>query len=227
MQWPVFTLSETEAVTETEPPHFKIAIGGSAKMIRKEAAVKATVPTMPGLVMNVKMSKNRNCGGAFRIMTETKGSTVSILVPGEEPLQLREATEQRFYHLLDWFAAVEMHAWRRIDCYFSNLKPKSIFIVTGQTLSMEYSISHKEYGSTASEVIVETSTEIPPIVDASILASYGCKRVVASTGFEEVYRKDLNNSRQYSIVLQIHTSTRIQRFQMKKPLRARVESCYK
>ena len=32
---------------------------------------------------------------------------MSILVPGQDPLEYRAATEQRFYDL-DWFAAVEM-----------------------------------------------------------------------------------------------------------------------
>jgi hypothetical protein len=161
-------------------------------------------------------------------MTEMRGSSVSVLVPGEDQLQHLEATEQRFYDLVDWFAAVEMHAWRKVDCYFSSLKPKSIFLVVGQTLATGYSICHKEYGSTACEVYLEADTELPSIVNASMLVNYGCQKAVASTGFEVVRQKiSSNNQKHFSIVLDVHVSMRIQRFELKKNLRERVESCYR
>lgn len=45
MQWPTFTLPEAQVVTEIEPSHFKIAIGGCAKMTRQEVSAGVGPPT--------------------------------------------------------------------------------------------------------------------------------------------------------------------------------------
>jgi hypothetical protein len=130
---------------------------------------------------------------------------------------------------LDWFAAVELHAWRKVDCYYSdlNLKPKTIFLVIGQILASEYFISHKEHRERACEIKMKEIAQLPGILDTNALLNYNITKVVASSGFEEVVRKNADDPRRYSIVLDLHISQRVHQFDLKKLLMARVEVCYK
>ena len=150
-------------------------------------------------------------------------------MPGQEPLQYRAAREESYFHLIEWFQAVEFFAWKRVRSYFPNSNVKEIFCVTGQTLSDEYSISHQEYGESGFEVQLEGMAQLPPIINSETIVTHCCRNVVASIGFEQVARKStiLSTSPMYSVILQVFRSSRIQYFNLVKPLRARVESYYK
>jgi hypothetical protein len=120
-----------------------------------------------------------------------------------------------------------MDAWRKVDTYFPSSRPQNIFIVTGQLLTNEFCISHKEYGSDPCEVKIKTQTKLPDSVDPDVILSYGLKDVVGSIGFEQVFRKEINDSNEYSIVLEVFNSPRIQQFRPKGALRERVEHYYR
>jgi hypothetical protein len=154
---------------------------------------------------------------------------MSVLVPSQEPLEHRAAREQRFFDLLDWFQAIQFEAWRRVNSYFIDFKPQTIFIVTGQTLTSECSISHKKYGERACEVILESQDALPDVVDPKEIPSYGCTKAIASGGFEGGAPKLQDDPRKYSILLEVFTSSRVMPFEFKKTptLRARVESHFK
>ena len=56
---------------------------------------------------------------------------MSVLVPGQDPLEHRAAYDQRRFDLLEWLHAVELDAWTRIRTYYPQQNPQNIFIVTG------------------------------------------------------------------------------------------------
>jgi hypothetical protein len=77
-----------------------------------------------------------------------------------------------------------MHAWTRVDSYFK--RPNEIFLVTGQHLTSTYAISHKQYGSSDCEVVLDCSTSLPSSANAAVLAQARVTKVHASMGFEAV-----------------------------------------
>ena len=151
---------------------------------------------------------------------------MSILVPSQDTLEHRVAKEERHFDLLDWFQAVQLDVWKRVDSYFPESKPEGLFLVTGQLLTSEFCISHKEYGASTCEVILNLVRDPPPILSPQEILSYGCDRVVGLTGFEQVLKKEEGDTRKYSIFLETFYSPRIHQFEFKKgqTIRARVGS---
>ena len=47
-------------------------------------------------------------GIRFRITKGNSGSSMSVLVPCQKPLIIRACVEWQYFHLLDWFAWVEI-----------------------------------------------------------------------------------------------------------------------
>jgi hypothetical protein len=109
---------------------------------------------------------------------------MSVLLLGADPITHRRCEGDDLFDLLDWFAMVEMHAWTRVDSYFK--RPNEIFLVTGQHLTSTYAISHKQYGSSDCEVVLDCSNSLPSSANASVLAQARVTKVHASMGFEAV-----------------------------------------
>ena len=109
---------------------------------------------------------------------------MSVLVLGDEPIAHHRCEGEYLYDLMDWFAAIEMQAWKRATSYHK--RPKEIFLVTGQHLTSAYAISHKQYGSSECEIILDCNADLPAVGDAHILAQSRITRAHASAGFEAV-----------------------------------------
>lgn len=134
------------------------------------------------------------------------GSSMSILVPGNDALRRRACVEQSVFDLLEWFATVEIFAWEAVNSYYSANRPNEIFFVLSQILTPEYAIGHKENSSSECEVVVEGLAQIPTILDTKALASYDIRRVRVSAGFEQVVRKSESDEKLFSIFLELHRS---------------------
>jgi hypothetical protein len=110
---------------------------------------------------------------------------MSVLLLGDDPITHRRCEGADQFDLLDWFATVEMQAWARVNAYFTP-RPKEIFLVTGQHLTSAYAISHKRYGSSDCEVVLDCSGTLPSSGSTALLAQAGVTKVYASMGFEAV-----------------------------------------
>ena len=111
---------------------------------------------------------------------------MSVLIPSQEQLVYRSCVEEEYYNLLNWFSWVEQRAWDRVNAYFANERPSRIFLVTADTLSPSYAITHKESSSSECEVLLEASVAIPNTLDTNALVQHKIERAYASFGFEEV-----------------------------------------
>lgn len=150
---------------------------------------------------------------------------MSVLIPCQESLIYRSCNEGEYFNLLDWFAWVELLVWEKVNSYFADNRPNSIFLVTGQTLSSGYAITHKESGSAECEVFLETDIGIPNILNAKSLAQYTIQRAHATLGFEEVQSRTDGDDK-YSIFLDIYHSVPIRRFKLGS-LKSRLEDMYR
>lgn len=165
------------------------------------------------------------------IKIENKGSSTSVLIPSQNPLQYRACLEAEEPELLIWFAKVERHAWEYVHTFFFNNRPDSIFLVLGQTLTDEYSICHLEAGSSSCEVSIEPSVNLGQLVKAHVGLGYGLKKASASIGFR-IQRENNENTNILplsSIYLQIYESFPLRRLQimMKTTLSDRIERMFK
>ena len=129
---------------------------------------------------------------------------MSILVPGEGPLVHRACIEQNIYDLKDWFSAVEMHAWKAVNSYFRS-RPDKIFLVTGQTLTSKYALSHKQHVTSECEIYIESNAGVPIAAEANVLLGRTLKKVSASMGFES-HSPTNGSERLYSIFLETYES---------------------
>jgi hypothetical protein len=137
---------------------------------------------------------------------------MSILIPAQEPLYHRSCDEEQYYHLLTWFAHVELLAWEWVNTFFADDRPKRIFLVTGQTMSPAYSIAHKESGLTECEILLEANVGIPNILDGKALVQYKVERAYANLGFEEETLK--SGTDKYTIFLEVFNSGPIRLFKL-------------
>jgi hypothetical protein len=128
---------------------------------------------------------------------------MSILIPDERPLLHRTCVEN-LYHLIDWFSAVEMHAWKAVNSYFDS-RPKSIFLVTGQTLASGYALSHKQHATSECQIHIEANAGVPIAAEAGVLLGRALRRATASVGFES-HPPHNDMHRLYSIFLEVHES---------------------
>lgn len=92
-----------------------------------------------------------------------------------------------------------------VNSYFTSGRPEKIFLVTGQTLTSEYAISHKEQMMSECEVYLEVSAGVPVIAEANILLGYTLKKASAAMGFEN-HSPVSNPGRLYTIFLETYES---------------------
>lgn len=151
---------------------------------------------------------------------------MSVLVPSQEPLTYRGCQELEYYHLLNWFAWVEILAWEMVNTYFGDNRPSKIFIVTGQTLTTGYAIAHKESCSAECQVLLAANVGLPQALDARALAQYNIQRAYASLGFEEVKDRTEGSNEKYSIFLDVYYSSPARAFKQSS-LKSRLEQMYK
>jgi hypothetical protein len=91
--------------------------------------------------------------------------------------------------LVHWFRKVEARVWEFVTAYYGHQRPKRIFLVTGQTMTPEYWISHQEKRSTGCEVSIGGEVGIPNIVEGHTYWGYDIGRVRDFRGFEISARK--------------------------------------
>lgn len=152
---------------------------------------------------------------------------MSILVPGQDNLVHRACVDAEYYDLLDWFSAVEMKAWVAANSYFAANRPKRLFLVTGQTLTSEYSITHKEGLANECEIHLEANAGVPIVAEANLLLGYNVKRVSASIGFEVRSQTfdQMSQRRLYSVFLNVFESAPINIIRSKR-LAPRLKEMY-
>ena len=133
---------------------------------------------------------------------------MSALLPGQDALKRRACLGTHSVELLDWFLQVETEAWGWVKSHFPQNRPKKIFLVTGQTLTNEFSISHLENSSESCEITVAADVAIPSVVEGGIFVGRDSERIVASRGFQNVVPKAPQNedSGLYSIFLEVENS---------------------
>ena len=154
-------------------------------------------------------------GGKISLSLSKANGSMSVLMPGPDPLLHRACIDEQEWYLLEWFSTVVDNAWEAINAAYSTCRPEKIFLVTGQTLTSEYSISHQEQNSIGCEINVNVESGIPSLVDAHAFLSNGCTTATASFGFEVMKRKlDGETSVPcYSIYFETYESFPSKRFQ--------------
>lgn len=148
------------------------------------------------------------------------------MIPGQGPLLHRACIDQHEWYLLEWFATNEARAWEVVNATYPTNRPEKIFLVTGQTLTSEYAISHQERVHEGCQVSVEAVAEIPSVTNTKVFLGHGYQKVSASFGFEVVERKSEQSPPCYSVYLEQHESSPMKRFQ-KRTLSSRLEKMYK
>jgi hypothetical protein len=154
---------------------------------------------------------------AVRFERANNSASISVIVPGADGLVQRTCRRTPRWDLLRWFRKVEALAWEIVTAHYGRRRTKKIFLVTGQTLTSEYWISHQERHSMGCEVSIEGGAGIPRIVEGQAYWGYGLGRVKASFGFEISARK-INDGveRLHSIFFETEPSCPINRFRSLK-----------
>jgi hypothetical protein len=146
-------------------------------------------------------------------------ASLSVLIPGNDDFVQRACRWQMRWYLLRWFRKVEARVWEFVTAHYGRRRPQKIFLVTGQTLTNEYWISHQEQRSVGCEVFIGGEAGIPNIIEGHTYWGYGIGRVRASRGFEiEGRRSNDGTERLHSIFFQTeYSSSPINRFGRLKP----------
>jgi hypothetical protein len=110
---------------------------------------------------------------------------------------------------------------------FRQQRPSKIFLVTGQTLTDEFYISHQENEGSGCEIIVKPCLGIPETINARPVLGYNVEKVSASVGFEVVAKKGQAASTLYSVYLEEYKSSLIQFLPASFRLRVRVDGMYR
>lgn len=146
-------------------------------------------------------------------LSKSDGS-MSVLVPGQEDLRRRICLGTHKQDMVIWFAAVEIKAWEWVNAVYGDSRPDKIFLVTGQTLTTEYAISHHESQPVCCEIVVEGSGGLPTSFDANRrLGYYDLRRVSATAGFDLVRRRQQGNDSptQWTVFLEVFESKPLKR----------------
>lgn len=152
---------------------------------------------------------------------------MSVLLYGDDPVTYRRCEQKYRYGLQDWFAWVERNAWERVNTYYKSERPKEIFLVVGQYLTSSYAVAHKKYGSLECEVIIESSIQLPTVVEGNLLGSISIKKAYADSGFEYMFTKSEDEDRpKYSIILDTYKSKSGPLQRLKRNLKTRVKEQY-
>ena len=139
----------------------------------------------------------------------TQRGSLSIMIPGQDNLCHRACFARYKRELLRWFAMVETRAWKYVNTYFRHQLPSNIFLVTGQTLTDEFSITYQENESTDCKIILEPYLGIPQTVNAKPILGYNIEKASASIGFEVVLKKGQESCPLYSVYLEEYKSSPI------------------
>jgi hypothetical protein len=122
------------------------------------------------------------------------------------------------WSLVRWFRQAEASVWEFVTAYYGRDRPKKIFLVTGQTLTTDYSISHQECTSVGCEVSLGGGVGIPNIIEGRTYWGYEIGKVRASLGFEISARRSEESPEQlHSIFFETETSRPMNRFRRLKP----------
>lgn len=157
---------------------------------------------------NTLFMKSVALGAGYHIKFLNTPKSVSVLIPGEEPLLYRACLETEKLKLLDWFATVEMRLWEAVNAYYQDCRPEKICLITGQTLTDEYAINHVDQAVLSCEFSVEICSQIPSVLDCQCILGYSAGKVVAR-GFPIVR---LRSGCRYSIYIQAYESRPQKRF---------------
>jgi hypothetical protein len=157
-------------------------------------------------------------------MGKASGS-MSILVPGQNPLLHRCCLDEQYFELIDWFSAVETQAWAAVNAYFGHQRPKEIFLVTGQILTSEYHIAHAQGSLSECEVNIEGVSGSTFIAHENTLMGNRFKSAEAIGGFENKAPVSASAHAAYSVLLQLFRSYPI--LPIRKTLTPRLEETYK
>jgi hypothetical protein len=136
-----------------------------------------------------------------------------VLVPGQENLERLACVPSHELGLLMWFKEVEVEAWEYIQ-KLHPLRPQEIFLVTGQTLTKEYSISHFENASEKCVVDIGANVQMPMFGDGKIHLGREFENVQVSpaSGFQRTARP--GNRGYHSIFLEVDRSRPIARLKI-------------
>jgi hypothetical protein len=133
-------------------------------------------------------------------------NALSVLVPGQRELRYRACLGRQKPHLLEWFSSVEARAWKYVNTFFPEQRPKMIFLVTGQTLTDEYYIYHQETDESHCDVALEPRFGVPQVLNVNAILGYQFERVSASMGFNVVMPPSQTNPMLYSVYFELFES---------------------
>ena len=216
--WPTYGVHEKEAITIETPSHFGMAVGGKFDLVDTQLG-------SDGYFLNFVLISSLT---HLVIQKSSGDESLSVLIPGEKPLTRQTCLDQQKEKLITWFSAVEVLAWEWVNATYPKARPDTIFLVTGQTLTDEYDITHQEKAHSRCEVLLERD----PNIESPEIEVLGYKFHTATGffGFETRRRKsptDTGKSRLYSVFLEIHESKPIKRIRFEPALRARLEDMFK
>jgi len=130
-----------------------------------------------------------------------------------------------------WFRDIEARVWGYVTAYYGNLRPKRIFLVTGQTLTTEYWISHQETASVGCEVSIRGGIGVPNVIEGHIYWGEDIGNVRASLGFEIYARRKEDRPEQlHSIFFETVSSAptiRFRRLKQNSPRSCEIESIHR
>ena len=155
-----------------------------------------------------------------------ESGSLSVLIPGQGPLSYRACVGRAKDSLIKWFISVEDRAWEYVNTVFEESRPSKIFLVTGQTMTSEYSICHREQGVNKCEIMLEPSARVPQILDATVHIGYQFERVSAYVGFNVVHKASEENPRLYSVYLQCYESKPRKRIAFEAARSSRLEKMF-
>jgi hypothetical protein len=137
-----------------------------------------------------------------------KEGSLSILVPGSNKIQRKEAVGATHQELLAWFKCAENRAWHWVREIYKGDTPKTIFLVTGQCMSPTYSITHQYQNESVTRLELEIESRLPAIVDGRVSVVRGCKKLKPLTVFEKSQEPRMQDGEwvYYSLFLSIFES---------------------
>ena len=148
---------------------------------------------------------------SFSISTPAEGASFSIMMLGEaEYRYIRPHWRSELAH---WFHSIETRAWKWVD-KTARKRPDKIFLVTGQVLASEFSISHSSSTITMTfqsakpiPPISSTSSELPPALQV------GLKNVSLIDEFDVVGKPCILDSKpvRYLVFLEMFESYHLMR----------------
>jgi len=213
-------------VTEEVPGHFRIAVGGKAKLAWNSAGLGATGPAVPGFEPSIKTADvlRVSAGGKLKVTKMGADSSISVLIPGHGPLRYRACLDRQKHNLIGWFAVNESNAWEAVNALYQETRPDRIFLVVGQTMTTEYSITHQDEDTHGCDIHVSANVELPTIIGAKAHLGYAYQSVAASAGFEVMMKSDGHSS----VYLEVYSSPPQLRINiLQRPLKVRLEGMFK